>query len=43
MEEDVLGLDVAVDDIVAMRVVQRIGDFLGDADGDVDRELLLMM
>ena len=40
MEQDVLGLDVAVDDAVAMGVVEGAGDFLREADGILDRELL---
>ena len=41
VEQDVLGLDVAVDHAVAVRVVQRGGDLLGDADGIRHGELLL--
>ena len=41
MEEDVLGLDVAVDHAVAVRVVQRVGDVGRDAHRLVDAQLLL--
>ena len=41
VQQDVLGLDVAVDDAVAVRVVERGGDLAGDPDRVVDRELLL--
>ena len=41
VQEDVLGLDVAVDDALAVGVVEGAGDFRGDADGVVDGELLL--
>ena len=41
VEQDVLGLDVAVDDAVAVRVVQGVGDIAGDADGLVHTELRL--
>ena len=37
-EQDVLRLDVAVDDPVPMRVVQRVGDFASDPKGIVDAE-----
>ena len=39
MQEDVLGLDVAVDHPTPMRVVERIRDLTGDPDGLVDAEL----
>ena len=39
-QEDVLGLDVAVDQAVAMGVFQGGGDLAHDADRLVDRELL---
>ena len=32
VEQDVLGLDVAVHDVVAMRVVERVGHLLRDAE-----------
>ena len=38
VEQDVLGLDVAVDDAVPVRVVQREPDLAGDADGGRHRE-----
>ncbi len=41
VEQDVLGLDIPVDDAVAMRVIQRRADFGGDAHGIRDGELLL--
>ena len=41
MEEDVFRLDVAVDDAVAVRVVERVGDLGGDPQRVLDRELLL--
>ena len=31
VQQDVLGLDVAMDDVVAVRVVERIGHLDGDA------------
>ncbi|WKW10994.1 hypothetical protein Strain138_000228 [Pseudogemmatithrix spongiicola] len=36
-QEDVLGLQVAVDDAAAMRVFEGIGHFAGDADRIIDR------
>ena len=39
VEQDVLGLDVAVDDAVPVGVVEGIGDGRGDADRLVDAEL----
>ena len=41
VQQDVLGLDVAVDHAVAVGVVERVGDFGRDPDRIVDRELLL--
>ena len=41
LQQDVLRLDVAVDDALAVGVVEGRGDFLGEADGVVDGELLL--
>ena len=41
VQQDVLGLDVAVDHAVAVGVVERAGDFGGDPDGVGDRKLLL--
>ena len=41
LEQDVLGLDVAMDDAVAVGVVERTRHFLREADGVVDGELLL--
>ena len=39
VQQDVLGLDVAMDDAVAVGVVQRVGDLGRDAYGLVDTEL----
>ena len=39
VEQDIFGLDVAMNDVVAMRVVQRVGHFSRDPDGLVDAEL----
>ena len=39
VQQDVLGLDVAVHDAVAVRVVERVGHLAGDAHRVVDREL----
>ena len=41
LEQDVLGLDVAVNHAVAVGVVERPGDLAGDAHRVVHRELLL--
>ena len=41
VQQDVLRLDVAVDDAVAVGVVERVGHFGGDADRVVHRQLLL--
>ena len=38
-EQDVVGLDVAVHDAVAVRVVQRLGHLAGEPDGVLDRQL----
>ena len=40
-EQDVLGLDVAVDDPPSVRIVQRVGHLAGDPHRVLDRELLL--
>ena len=40
-EEDVLGLDVAVDHPVAVRVLERVGRLAGDAERVLERELFL--
>ena len=40
LEQDVLGLDVAMDDAVRVRVLERVGDLARDAHRVVDRELL---
>ena len=40
MQQDVFGLDIAVDDAVAVGVVEGAGDFAGGADGGVQGELL---
>ena len=37
VQQDVLGLDVAMDDVVAVRVVERVGHLDGDAQRVVDR------
>lgn len=42
-QQDVFGLDVAMDHTVAVGVVQRIGHFAGNADGVVHRELTLTL
>ncbi len=41
MEQDIFGLDVAVNHSPPMRVVERIGDVAGDPDRFVDTELSL--
>ena len=41
VQQDVLRLDVAVDDVVPVGVVERAGDLRRDAHRVVDRELLL--
>ena len=41
VQQDVLRLDVAVDHAVAMRVVERGADLLGEAHGIVDGQLVL--
>ena len=41
VQQDVLGLDVAVDHAVPVRVVEGVGHLAGDADRVVHRELLL--
>jgi hypothetical protein len=41
VDQDVLGLDVAVDDPVPVRVVQRVRHVAGDAHGFLDTELTL--
>jgi hypothetical protein len=41
MQENVLGLDVAVDHAVAMRVVERVRDLARGADRVIDAELRL--
>ena len=41
VQQDVLGLDVAVDHAVPVRVVERVGDLARDPHRVVDRELLL--
>jgi len=38
VQQNVLGLDVAVDDVVAVRVVERVRDLGGDAHSVVDGE-----
>ena len=43
VQENVLGLDVPVNHVVSMRVVERVGDFHGNADGGLDGELLLLV
>ena len=39
VQQDVLGLDVAVDDVVTVRVVERVGDLARDAGRLLDRQL----
>ena len=41
VEEDVLGLDVAVNDAVVMGVRQSVGDFHGDAQRFIDRQVAI--
>ncbi|MEZ4588221.1 MAG: hypothetical protein R2909_17725 [Gemmatimonadales bacterium] len=41
LEQDVLGLDVAVDHPETVRVAEGVGDLAGDENGILDRELLL--
>jgi hypothetical protein len=41
LEKNVLRLDVAMDQAAAVRVVECVGDLTGDADGLVDRQLML--
>ena len=41
LEQDVLGLDVAMDDAVRVGVAERVGDLAGDAERVVERELPL--
>ncbi len=43
MQEDVLGLDVAVDDAVLVGVLQRVGDLASDTERIVDGKLLLAL
>ncbi len=38
VEQDVLRLDVAVDDVAPVRVVEGVGHFHGDADRFVNRQ-----
>jgi len=39
VQQDVLGLDVAMHDVVAVRVVERVGDFRRQSRRQIDREL----
>ena len=41
LEQDVLGLDVAMDDAMLVRVAERVGHLTSDPQGIVERELLL--
>ena len=41
LEQDVLGLDVAMDDVVAMRVIERLGHLMRDLHGVDHRQRLL--
>ena len=41
VKEDVLGLEVAMDNTVAVRIVERAGDGGRDVERLVDRELML--
>jgi hypothetical protein len=41
LEQDVIGFDVAMDDAVAVRVVDAGGDFRGDAENIGERKLRL--
>src|SRR5262249_30726432 len=41
VQEDVLGLQVAVHDTVSMCLVERLGDLLSDAEREVETELAL--
>jgi hypothetical protein len=43
LQQDVLRLDVAVDDPLAVGVLERVGDFAGDPERLVHRELLLAL
>jgi hypothetical protein len=40
-EQDVLGLDVAVDHVVAVRIGERVGNLPADLERVIDRQLLL--
>jgi len=40
VEHDVFGLDIAVDNIVPVRVIERVGDLRRNLSGLVHRELL---
>jgi hypothetical protein len=39
LEQDILGLDVAVNDTAAVRILQGVGDFVRDAERLGDRKL----
>jgi len=41
VEQDVVRLDVAVHDVVAVRVRERVGDLAGDPRGIADRQFLM--
>ena len=43
LDENVVRLDIAVDDVVRVGMLQRVGDVAGDLEGALDGELLLAL